>query len=226
MIDITVSTPKRKVNQQQIGRLLRIITHVGAWLPLAWLVWQFQQGQLIDPVRDIILRTGKLTIILLMLSLAITPLNKLFGWKQLIPLRRPLGLYAFLYVSLHLLTFVWLDYGLNWAFIVDGIFEQPYVLVGFTAYLLLIPLAATSTKWAMRRLGKNWKRLHKLVYLIGILGIIHFFWLVKAYDRPILYGSVMALLLLTRVGPVGRQLVRWRKSLQQLGKRMPVIGNR
>ncbi|MEJ2746368.1 MAG: sulfoxide reductase heme-binding subunit YedZ [Anaerolineae bacterium] len=217
-ITITTSRRKRKVNQKQIGRLLRIITHVGAWLPLAWLAWQFQHGLLIDPVNDIILRTGKFTLIFLMLSLAVTPLNKLFGWKQLIPLRRPLGLYAFLYVSLHLLTFVWLDYGLNWGFIVNGIFEQPFVIVGFTAYLLLIPLAATSTKWAMRRLGKNWKRLHKLIYLIGALGILHFFWLVKAYERPIIYGSVMALLLLTRVGPVSRQLVRWRKGLQKLGR--------
>ena len=216
-MDITITSSRRKVNQKQIGRYLRLATHIGAWLPLAWLAWQFQQGQLIDPVRDIILRTGKFTLIFLLLSLAVTPLNSLFGWKQLIPLRKPLGLYAFLYVSLHLLTFVWLDYGLNLAFIIDGIVDQRYVLVGFAAYLLLIPLAATSTKWAMRKLGKNWKRLHKLVYLIGVLGIIHFVWLVKnVYTRPILYGSVLAILLLARVGPVKRQLWRWRKSLQQV----------
>ncbi len=218
-MDISIATPKGKVNKKRNGRYLRIATHIGALLPLAWLVWQFFQNDLgTDPVRAITLRTGKMTIILLMLSLAVTPLNKLLGWKQIIPLRKPLGLYAFLYVSLHLLTFIWLDYGLNWAFIVDGIFEQPYVLIGFAAYLLLIPLAVTSTKWAMRRLGKNWKRLHKLVYLIGALGVIHFFWLVKVYTRPIMYGSVMALLLLTRLGPVKRQLVRWRRSLQKLRK--------
>jgi sulfoxide reductase heme-binding subunit YedZ len=90
--------------------------------------------------------------------------------------------------------------------------------VGFAAYLLLVPLAITSTKWMMRKLGKNWKRLHKLVYLIGVLGIVHFFWLVKVYDRPLMYGSVMALLLLTRIGPISRQLVRWRKSLKKIGK--------
>lgn len=218
-MNMSISASKRKVNKKRTGQYLRIATHVGAWLPLAWLAWQFQQGQLIDPVRDIILRTGKFTLIFLLLSLAVTPLNSLFGWKQLIPLRRPLGLYAFMYVSIHLLTFVWLDYGLNWAFIVDGIVEQKYVLVGFTAYLMLIPLAATSTKWAMRKLGKNWKRLHKLVYLIGVLGIIHFVWLVKnVYTRPILYGSVLAILLLARVGPVKRQLWQWRKSLQQIGR--------
>ncbi len=218
-MNLAISTPKQKVNKKTIGRWLRAATHIGSLLPLAWLVWQFFQNDLgSDPVREIILRTGKLTIIWLMLSLAVTPLNKLFGWKQIIPLRKPLGLYAFLYVSLHLLTFVWLDYGLNLKFIWDGIFEQPYVIVGFTAYLLLIPLAATSTKWAMRRLGKNWKRLHKLVYLIGALGILHFFWLVKVYDRPIMYGSVMGLLLLTRVGPINRQLLRWRRSLQKLRK--------
>ncbi|MCP4429276.1 MAG: sulfoxide reductase heme-binding subunit YedZ [Chloroflexi bacterium] len=218
-MNLAFSTPKRKTNRKIIGRWLRAATHIGSLLPLAWLVWQFFQNDLgTDPVREIILRTGKLTIIWLMLSLAVTPLNKLFGWKQIIPLRKPLGLYAFLYVSLHLTTFVWLDYGLNWKFILDGIFEQPYVIIGFIAYLLLIPLAATSTKWAMRRLGKNWKRLHKLVYLIGVLGVIHFFWLVKVYTRPIMYGSVMALLLLTRVGPVKRQLLRWRSSLQKMRK--------
>jgi sulfoxide reductase heme-binding subunit YedZ len=226
IMDITIAVPKRKLNQKQLGRYFRIVTHVAAWLPLVFLAWQFQQGQLIDPVRDIILRTGKFTLIFLLLSLAVTPLNNLFGWKQIIPLRRPLGLYAFFYVSLHLLTFVWLDYGLNLAFIIDGIVDQRYVLVGFTAYLLLIPLAATSTTWAMRKLGKKWKQLHKLVYLIGVLGIIHFTWLVKnVYTRPILYGSILAILLLVRIGPVKRQLWRWRKSLQQIGKQKAVIGS-
>lgn len=222
-MDIGLPTIRtRKVEQRTLRHALRIATHVGAWLPIAWLIWQFQQDLLgVDPVREIILRTGKTTLILLILSLAVTPLNSLFGWKQLIPLRRPLGLYAFMYVSLHLAAFAWLDYGLNWAFIVDGIVEQRYVLVGFAAYLLLIPLAATSTKWAMRRLGKNWKRLHKLVYVIGVLGIIHFTWLVKnVYTRPILYGSVMALLLLARVGPVRRRLWRWRRWLTGHWKRI------
>ena len=221
-MDIGIATQIRRATKRRgSGRILRTVTHIGAWLPLTWLLWQFQQNQLgADPVREIILRTGKFTLIFLMLSLAVTPLNSLFGWKQLIPLRKPLGLYAFLYVSLHLLSFAWLDYGLNWAFIVDGIVEQRYVLVGFAAYLLLIPLAATSTKWAMRRLGKNWKRLHKLVYLIGVLGIVHFVWLVKnVYTRPILYGSVMALLLLTRVGPIKRQLWRWRRAWKKSRRR-------
>lgn len=216
-MNVSISTSKRrKTSQKQIGQYLRIATHVAAWLPLAWIAWQFQQGTLgVDPVREMILRTGKFTLIFLLLSLAVTPLNSLFGWKQLIPLRRPLGLYAFLYVSVHLLTFAGLDYGLNWAFIVDGIVEQKFVLVGFAAYLMLIPLAATSTRWAMRKLGKNWKRLHKLVYLIGALGIIHFIWLVKnVYTRPILYGSVLAILLLARIGLVKQQLVRWRRAMK------------
>jgi sulfoxide reductase heme-binding subunit YedZ len=215
-MNAAISTRKRKTNKKTIGRWLKVITHIGALLPLAWLLWHYFQNDLgTDPVRTIILKTGITTLTLLMLSLAVTPLNKLFGWKQIIPLRKLLGLYAFLYVSLHLLTFVWLDYGLNLKFIWDGIAEQPYVVVGFTAFLLLIPLAATSTKWAMRRLGKNWKRLHKLVYLIGALGILHFYWLGKVHTRAIVYGSVMALLLLTRVGPVNRQLVRWRSQIKK-----------
>ncbi len=213
------TTKKRKTNRKANGRWLRAATHIGSLLPLAWLVWRYFQNDLgTDPVRTIILKTGITTLTLLMLSLSVTPLNKLFGWKQLIPLRKPLGLYAFLYVSLHLLTFVWLDYGLNLKFIWDGIAEQPYVIIGFTAYLLLIPLAATSTKWAMRRLGKNWKRLHKLVYLIGALGIFHFYWLGKVHTRAIIYGSVMALLLLTRIKPISQQLVRWRRVLQKRRK--------
>ncbi|MCA9973886.1 MAG: sulfoxide reductase heme-binding subunit YedZ [Anaerolineales bacterium] len=203
-----------KRHRKLTANLLRIATHVGALLPLALLVWGFYADALgADPVRELTLRTGKAAIILLVLSLACTPLNILFGWKAVLPLRKPLGLYAFLYVSLHLLVFVYLDYGFNWGLIQTAIFEKRYALVGFAAFLILLPLALTSTQWAMRQLGKNWKRLHKWVYLAGILAVVHYFWLVKqAYTQPILFALILGALLLTRVPAVKQRLVRWRRT--------------
>lgn len=208
-----LSLPNRKTTI----RLLRIATHVGSLIPLALLLYGFFFDTLgADPIREITLRTGKAALVLLVLSLAVTPLTIWFNWKAVIPLRKPLGLYAFLYVSLHLLTFVWLDYGLAWGLIQEAIFEKRYALVGFAAFLLLVPLAATSTKWAMKRLGKNWKRLHKLVYLIAGLALLHYFWLVKnTYGQPILFAAITSLLLLTRVGPIKQRILRWRRSLQR-----------
>ncbi len=221
-MDATLSIRRNKLSRQTVRQILRIATHAGSLLPLLWMGWQYQQDLLgVDPVRAVILRTGRITLISLLLTLAVTPAKIVFGWKQLLPLRRTLGLYMFLYVNIHLWSFAWLDYGLDWEFILEGIFEQRYVLVGFAAYLILIPLALTSNKWGMRRLGKNWKRLHKLVYLIGGLGLIHFFWLVKnVYTRPILYGSVMLILLLLRVGPIKQWFLRAQRRMKaRLAKR-------
>lgn len=147
----------------------------------------------------------------MILSLLCTPLNILFGWKVVLPLRRPLGLYAFFYVCLHLLIFSVLDYGLDWGLIQQTIAEKRYVLVGFAAFLLLLPLALTSTKGWMRRLGKRWKQLHRLVYLAAFLAVVHFVWLVKSDIRePLLYGAALAVLLLLRLAPLRRAIVRVR----------------
>ena len=203
------------LNKRRQIQLLRLLTHVGALLPLAVIGWDIWQGQLsADPIRDLTLRTGKSAIILLFLSLACTPANILLGWKQVLPLRKPLGLYAFLYVCIHLSIFVWVDYGLRWGLIREAIFEKRYALAGFAAFVLLVPLAATSTKWAMRKLGKNWKKLHRLVYLVGILAVIHFIWLVKqAYTEPIIFAAILTVLLLVRITPVKQRIMRWRRSL-------------
>jgi sulfoxide reductase heme-binding subunit YedZ len=210
-------TWKRRLDRKAIPRLLGIATHIGALIPLAsilWDYWFYQFGA--DPVREITLRTGKSALILLGLSLACTPLNILFGWKQLIPLRKPLGLYAFLYASLHALTFVWLDYGLDPGLIREAIFEKPFALAGFATFLLLIPLAVTSNRWSKRKLGKNWRQLHKLVYVAGVLAGVHFLWLVRgAYTRPLLYGALLSVLLLTRVRPVRDKIVHWRQQLKE-----------
>ncbi|HNP71790.1 MAG TPA: protein-methionine-sulfoxide reductase heme-binding subunit MsrQ [Kouleothrix sp.] len=185
---------------------LRIAVHIGALIPLALIVWDAYRGHLTaNPIQDITFRTGKTAITLLVLSLVCTPLNTLFGLKFVLPSRRPLGLYAFFYVCLHLLIFAVLDYGLDWGLIQQTIAEKRYVLVGFAAFLLLLPLAATSTKGWMRRLGKRWKQLHRLVYLAAILAVVHFVWLVKADIRePLVYGAILALLLALRLAPVRR----------------------
>jgi len=181
---------------------LRVLTHAAALAPLVVLVGDYARDQLtVDPIREITLRTGRYALTLLILSLACTPARILFGFKQVMRLRRPLGLYAFLYAGLHGLTFVGLDYGFDLPLIVPAILEKRFVQVGLLAFLALLPLAITSTKGWVKRLGKHWKRLHRLAYLAAVLAVIHFTWVLKAggRGRPLLYGVVVALLLVFRV---------------------------
>jgi sulfoxide reductase heme-binding subunit YedZ len=196
---------------------LWLATHLGALIPLVLLIWDYSQNQLtVNPIQEATFRTGKTALILLVLSLAATPLNIVFGLKKLLPLRKPLGLYAFLYVSLHFLIFVWIDYGLNLKFLQEGLLEKRYALVGLAAFTLLIPLALTSTQGWMRRLGKNWKRLHRLVYLVGVLAVIHFVWLVKSDVRePLAYGAAVLLLLLIRWPTLRRAISNARSRVKQ-----------
>lgn len=192
-----------------------VLVHAGALLPLAWTVWQYTQGLfLVDPVREITTRTGRTALILLISSLACTPLATLFGLRQVMRVRRALGLYAFLYVSLHFATFVWLDYGFDLALLRQAIFDQRYVVVGFAAGLILLVLAATSTQGWQKRLGKNWKRLQRLVYLAGILAIVHFAWLVKDLREPLRFAAILAALLLLRLPPVRRAVSNARHRLK------------
>jgi sulfoxide reductase heme-binding subunit YedZ len=194
---------------------LQILVHVAALLPLAWLLWAYWQDLfIIDPVLEITTRTGKTALILLILSLACTPIRTIFGFKQVLRLRRPLGLYAFMYAALHFLTFVGLDYGFDLDLLGQAIFDQRYVLVGFVAGLLLLLLAITSARGWQKRLGKNWKRLHRLAYLAGILAIVHFLWLVKDIREPLRYGIVVALLLIVRIPVIRRALTNARHRLK------------
>lgn len=204
---------------------LRILTHVGAIIPLIWLLWDYWFNNLtVNPIQDITFRTGKPALILLVLSLACTPVNTLFGFKQVLPLRKPLGLYAFMYVSLHFLIFIGLDYGFNWGLLYEAIFEKRYALVGFAAFLILLPLAVTSTQGWMRRLGKNWKRLHRWVYLAGILAVVHYVWLVKADIRePLLYGTAVALLLILRLPAVRKAVTHFRSRFKKERRTRTVV---
>jgi sulfoxide reductase heme-binding subunit YedZ len=204
---------------------LWLATHIGALIPLVLLIWDYSQNQLtVNPIQEATFRTGKTALILLVLSLAITPLNIVFGLKKLLPLRKPLGLYAFLYVSLHFLIFVWIDYGLNLKFLQEGLLEKRYALVGLAAFILLIPLALTSTQGWMKRLGKNWKRLHRLVYLVGILAVIHFVWLVKSDVRePLAYGAAVLFLLLIRWPALRRAISNTRYKVKQRRKTQTIV---
>lgn len=203
----------RRLSREARKRLLRVGYHAVGLFPLAWLIFDFWFGLLgPEPIRAMILRTGKAAIILLTLSLACTPANTIFGWKQALNLRRPLGLYAFMYVCLHLLIFVWLDYGLMMQLVVEEIIKRRYAVVGFAAFLLLLPLAITSNKWSQKRLGKKWKSLHKLVYLIGVLAVIHYIWLVKnAYTQPLIFATAVGFLLLVRIDPLKQAILRARR---------------
>ncbi|MBC6939691.1 MAG: sulfoxide reductase heme-binding subunit YedZ [Anaerolineae bacterium] len=156
---------------------LQILVHVAAWFPLARLVFEaFTGGLTANPIQHIEQRTGRAALTLLILALAVTPLNSLFGWSEPIKRRRALGLYAFMYAVIHVTAFADLDYGLAWGLVVQTIFEKPYILLGAASFLLLIPLAVTSFDVWQARLKKRWKRLHMLIYLIAPMVILHYAW--------------------------------------------------
>ena len=187
--------------------------HVAAWIPLILLVYNWMTDNLtFNPIQAAELRTGKYALILLILALACTPLNTLFGFRQAIKVRRALGLYAFMYASIHFLIFIGIDYQFDLVLLQEAIFEKRYAFVGFAAGLILLALAVTSTRGSMKRLGKTWTRLHKFVYLAGILVIVHYVWLVKSDIRtPLLYGAVLLTLLILRIPSVRRQASKLRQ---------------
>lgn len=193
-----------------------LTVHVASLFPLAWLLWDLFAGNLIDPLGEITNRTGYTALVLLVLSLAATPLNVLTGFRKLVQARKWFGLYGFFYVALHLFTFIGLDYAFNFEYIFgDALLSKRYVIVGFTAFLLLIPLAITSTKGWQRRLGRNWKRLHRLIYLIVPLAVLHYVWVEKIPIEPSIYAAVVGLLLLARIPPVRKGLNAVRKTLDR-----------
>jgi sulfoxide reductase heme-binding subunit YedZ len=178
-------------------RWLKPALFVSCLLPLAWLVFAAADDRLgANPIEAITHETGLWTLRLLLVTLAITPLRYLTGWAHPLRLRRMLGLFAFFYACLHLLTYVWLDQFFVASEIIRDVMKRPFITLGFSGFLLLIPLALTSTNRMMRRLGRNWQRLHRIVYVIPALGVLHYFWLVKADIAPALgYGAVLAVLL-------------------------------
>ncbi len=183
-------------------RLTKIVLFSAALIPLGRLVWKaLHDGLGANPIEVITHSTGDWTLILILTTLSITPLRQLTRQYWLIGCRRMIGLFAFFYASLHFLTYIWLDKFFDVHEMLKDIAKRPFITVGFSAFVLLIPLALTSTAGSIRRLGgKNWQRLHRLIYLTGILGVVHYYWLVKAdKHKPLEYGFVLGVLLLYRV---------------------------
>lgn len=178
-------------------------------LPLLRLIVLGVSGGLgANPIEFITRSTGTWTLVGLMVTLSVTPLRRLTGRTDLVRYRRMLGLFAFFYACLHFGTYIWLDQFFDPAAIAKDIVKRPFVTVGFTAFVLLIPLAATSNHAMMRHLGRRWQLLHRLVYLIAALGVVHYLWLVKKdLTSPLIYGAVLALLLLARL-PCGVTLLQ------------------
>jgi len=187
-------------------RLAKLFIFLAALAPLARLAWKaFHDGLGANPIEVITHSTGKWTLIFVLVTLSITPLRRLTRQYRLIAFRRMIGLFAFFYGTLHFLTYIWLDKFFDLHEMFKDIAKRPFITVGFSAFVLMIPLALTSSAWSIRRLGgKNWQRLHRLIYLTGMLGVVHYYWLVKAdHRKPIEYGIVLSALLLYRVGVRG-----------------------
>jgi len=187
----------------------QLLVLVAGLIPLAWLVFDALTNHLTaNPIQAVEQRTGRYALYLLIASLACTPLYNVSGWSVPLRWRRPLGLYAFMYATIHFLTFLGLDYGFDLGLIWTDVAKKRYILVGAAAFSILLLLALTSTKGWKRRLKKTWIRLHRGVYVAGGLVITHYVWSVKADIRPPLaWGAVIALLLLLRLPPVKRWFV-------------------
>lgn len=183
------------------NKILKPIVFIAALVPLALLVSGALRGELgANPIETVTHQTGLWTLILLIATLAITPIRRLTGVHWVIQYRRMVGLFAFFYGLLHLMTYVWLDQFFDFHAMLKDIYKRPFITAGFTGFLLMVPLALTSTKWAIRKLGKRWQALHRLVYFSALAGVIHFLWLVKKdIQEPVNYAIVLGLLMTVRV---------------------------
>jgi sulfoxide reductase heme-binding subunit YedZ len=181
---------------------IKSLLFVLALLPFARIVWLIVQQVPVEPVEFVTHGTGDWALYLLCATLAITPLRRLTGWNWLIRLRRMLGLYVFFYALMHFLTFLWADHQFDFGAMWKDVLKRPFITVGFIAFVLLLPLAATSTNAMIKRLGRRWAQLHRLIYLIAPLAILHYWWMKAGkhnFEQPIVWGTVLAVLLGLRV---------------------------
>jgi sulfoxide reductase heme-binding subunit YedZ len=196
MLRFLTATP----NKEQISKI-KVFIFALCLVPLARLIWLgFHDDLSANPIEFVERSTGFWALFILLATLALTPVRLITGRVWQIQLRRMLGLFMFFYACLHIITYVWLDFGFVWADITKDIAKHPRILVGFAAFVLTIPLAATSTNGMVRRLRDHWKQLHRLVYAIAILAVVHFWWLVKKDIRePLLYAIILVVLLGIRI---------------------------
>lgn len=192
-----------KFNQTYVKRLIFILS---LWPLLSISINIFQDTLGANPIEFIERHFGKWTLIFLCLTLSMTPLRRITNISQWILYRRMLGLFVFFYASIHLLCYIALDYHFDWVDIKNDIIKHRYVLVGFLAWLLLLPLAITSSDKMIRKLKANWKLLHRLIYVIAILGVLHFIWLVKKdITEPLIYAAIVSILLILRLNILRRK---------------------
>jgi sulfoxide reductase heme-binding subunit YedZ len=186
-----------KIPEVYFSRVLKPVIFILLLMPACyygWGIWQDRLGA--NPLEAVIRGLGDWGLRILLITLLVSPLRRLLDWAQLLRLRRMLGLYAYFYVILHLFSYLWFDQFFDWEEIWFDILERPFITVGMLAVVLLTPLAITSTKGMIRRLGKNWKRLHTFVYPISMLAVLHFWWMVKLdVTEPAIYAGVLAVLL-------------------------------
>jgi sulfoxide reductase heme-binding subunit YedZ len=202
---------------------LQVLVHLSAWSLAAWLVGDYLSGHLtINPIQAATQRLGKYALIFLTLTLANTPISNVLGYRPILKARRTMGLYSFFFAAAHFLMFAGVDYHFNFSLLLADVASKKYVWVGATALLILCALAITSTKGWMRRLGRNWKRLHRLVYAAGILVILHYAWAKKGdlfslrgdVRQPLLFGLLILILLLLRLPAIRT----WAASLRNKAK--------
>jgi methionine sulfoxide reductase heme-binding subunit len=186
----------------------QVFAHMVGLFPLAWLVLDGLLDNLtVNPIQDLTQRTGRFALYLLLLSLACTPVHTIFKLNGVLKIRRTLGLYAFLYAAGHFILFTGVDYAFNFAQLAEVFLEKPYALVGLAAFTILSVLAITSVNWWKKKLGKTWKRLHRFVYLAGVLVIVHYFWVAKGdllrlsgdIFKPLVLGGLLIVLLAVRL---------------------------
>ena len=213
---------------------LRILIHLLGILPLVLLAVDFAAQRLtVNPIQAIEQRLGRTAVYFLIASLSVTPVYIITGWKQILPRRRALGLYAFFYACLHFLTFAGLDYGFNINQILDLIATKPYIVAGTLAFSLLLPLAITSFDYFIRRMKRTWKRLHWLVYPAALIAILHFAWARKGdllrlqgnILQPLLLGLLLIILLVLRLPPVRRTISGWRQMILAKVQAHKRVGN-
>ncbi len=191
----------KNISNKQISFLIKPAVFAVCLLPFILLFWQALTDNLgTNPVETLSHETGQWALRFLLLALCVTPFRRLFKISWLVKFRRMLGLYAFFYALLHFITYIWLDQFFDWQEILIDIPKRPFITIGFVSFVLLLPLAITSTRVMQRRLKKKWQTLHKLVYVIPVLVIIHFIWSLKAdYSQPLIYASMFSVLMILRL---------------------------
>ncbi|MFA7552764.1 MAG: protein-methionine-sulfoxide reductase heme-binding subunit MsrQ [Spongiibacteraceae bacterium] len=192
----------------------KVLVFILCLVPLCLLIYQIAAGQLGPDVgKALVLATGIWALRFLLLALAVTPLRQVTRIHELAQLRRMIGLYAWFYASLHFLVVLTYLLGWSWTIFIEEFSERPYMTLGITAWVLMVPLGLTSNRWAQRRMGRRWKSLHKAVYLIGVLACAHFIWLIRSdYAEALTYSLILTVLLLVRVG------AKYKRALPRIGR--------